>query len=159
MANIDEGYYQFATIYTQFSSSNCILKHYSNIISMKQLSILFFVLFISSLSWAQEKMDKRLLERYSQSELSKLKQNNLEEFKILNYALDNGMYIANYSAEKGDVFPEIDRPKKSDTFIDLNLEILEENQYFKIKGEDKMLIVKSKWLLKNEMKWKILSQF
>lgn len=119
---------------------------------MKQLSIFFFVLFISSLSWAQEKMDKRLLERYSTVELSSLKQNNPEEFKILNYALDNGMYIANYSAEKGDVFPEIDRPKKSDTYINLNLEILEENQYFKIKGEDKMLIVKSKWLLKNEMK-------
>lgn len=97
-------------------------------------------------------MDKRLLERYSQAELSNLKQNNPEEFKILNYALDNGMYIANYSAEKGDVFPEIDHPKKNDTYIDLNLEILEENQYFKIKGEDKMLIVKSKWLLKNEMK-------
>lgn len=77
---------------------------------------------------------------------------NPEELKIITYALDNGMYIANYSAEKGDVFPEIERPKKNATYLDLNLEILEENQYFKIVGEDKMLIVKSKWLIKNDMK-------
>jgi len=81
-----------------------------------------------------------------------MKNSSPEQFKVISYALDNGMYIANYSAEKGEVYQEIERPKKNQTYIDLNFEILEENQYFKIKGEEKMLIVKSKGLLKNEMK-------
>lgn len=119
---------------------------------MKALSILVFFLFLSSVAWSQQKIDKRLLSRYSESELKALETANPDELKLITFALDNGMYIANYSEEKGDVFPEIARPKKYETYIDLNLNILEENQYFKIIGEDKMLIVKSKWLLNNDMK-------
>ncbi len=121
---------------------------------MKLLLNALLTLFLLSASWvhSQEKMDKRLLVRYSESELTQMLENNPEEYKIMMYALENGMYIANYSAEKGEVYPEIERPRNNQTFIDLNLQILEENQYFKIKGEEKMLIVKSKVLIKNELK-------
>lgn len=119
---------------------------------MKLLSNLIFFLLLSSVTWSQEKVDKRLYSRYSESELKTMQTSNPEELKILIYALDNGMYIANYSAAKGETYPEIDRPKNNQTYIDLNLQILEENQYFKIKGEEKMLIVKSKGLIKNELK-------
>jgi len=119
---------------------------------MKLLSNLIFFLLLSSFTWSQEKIDKRLFSRYSENELASMQINNPEEFKILTYALDNGMYVANYSAAKGEVYPEIERPRNNQTFIDLNLQILDENQYFKIKGEEKMLIVKSKGLIKNELK-------
>ena len=101
------------------------------IIFMKVISIFLFFLFLSSTAWSQQKIDKRLLSRYSESELKSLETTNPEELKMITYALDHGMYIANYSAEKGDVFAEIERPKKNQTYIDLNFEILDENQYFK----------------------------
>jgi hypothetical protein len=121
---------------------------------MKLISSLTFILFLSSVTWSQEKIDKRLLSRYSVTELNALESTSPEELKILTYALDNGMYVANYSLEKGETFPEIDRPKKNQTYVDLNFEILEHNQYFKIKGEEKLLVVKSKVILMNELKIK-----
>ena len=79
---------------------------------------------------------------------------NPNDLKIMIYALDNGMYIANYSEQKGDVFVEIDAPKKNQTYIDLNFQILDQNQYFKIKGDDKLLVIKAKGVLMNELKIK-----
>ncbi len=119
---------------------------------MKLLSSLLFIIFLSNVSWSQQKMDKRLLTKYSVSQLSAIELNNPNDLLIMTYALDKGMYIANYASEKGDVFVEIDAPKKNQTYIDLNLEILEMNQYFKIKGQDKLLVVKSKGVLMNELK-------
>jgi hypothetical protein len=123
---------------------------------MKLLLNSLLTLFLLSASWAhsQEKIDKRLLIRYSESELTQMLENNPEEYKILTYALDNGMYIGNYSKEKGSALTEIDRPSKNQTYIDLNFEISDQNQYYKIKGEDKVLVVKSKNVLMNELKIK-----
>ena len=124
------------------------------LIFMKLLSNLIFFLLLSSITWSQEKIDKRLLIKYSVLELKSMEEKSSNELKIITYALDNGMYVANYSAEKGETFPEVDRPKKNQTYIDLNYEILELNQYFKIKGEDKLLVVKSKGVLMDELKIK-----
>ena len=121
---------------------------------MKLLSSLTFILFLSSVAWSQGKIDKRLLSRYSVAELSALESTSPDELKVITYALDNGMYVANFSSEKGETFPEINRPKKNQTYVDLNFEILDHNQYFKIKGEDKLLVVKSKVILMNELKIK-----
>tara|TARA_R110001599_G_scaffold301447_1_gene507053 strand:- start:71 stop:436 length:366 start_codon:yes stop_codon:yes gene_type:complete len=121
---------------------------------MKLISSLTFILFLSSVAWSQEKIDKRLLSRYSAIELNALESTSPDELKLLTYALDNGIYVANYSSEKGETFPVIDRPRKNQTYVDLNLEILDHNQYFKIKGEDKLLVVKSKVVLMNELKIK-----
>ena len=121
---------------------------------MKLLSSLIVFLLISSVTWSQEKVDKRLLSRYSVDELRAIETNNPNELKIMIYALDNGMYLANYSQQKGGVFKEIDAPKKNQTYVDLNFDIQDQNQYFKIKGEDKLLVVKSKGVLMNELKIK-----
>jgi hypothetical protein len=121
---------------------------------MKLLSSVVFFLLVSSVTWSQEKIDKRLLAKYSVEELKAIESENPNDLKIMNYALDNGMYIANYSEQKGDVFVEIDAPKKNQTYIDLNFQILDQNQYFKIKGDDKLLVIKSKGVLMNELKIK-----
>lgn len=121
---------------------------------MKILSSLAFFLFLSSMSWSQENIDKRLLKKYSVEEIKALESSQPDELKILVYALDNAVYFANYSSAKGQQFEEIERPKKNQTFIDLNLDILNQNQYFKIKGEEKLLVVKSKQVLMHEMKSK-----
>lgn len=119
---------------------------------MKALSILVFFLFLSSVAWSQQKIDKRLLSGYSESELKALETTNPEELSLITYALDNGMYIGNYSAEKEGAYKEIDRPEINQTYMDLNFQILDRNQYFKIKGEEKVLVVKSKGVLMNELK-------
>lgn len=121
---------------------------------MKLLSSVVFFLLVSSVTWSQEKIDKRLLTKYSVEELKAIEINNPNEIKVMNYALDNGMYIANYSQQKGDVLVEIEAPKKNQTYIDLNFQLLDQNQYFKIKGEDQLLVVKSKGVLMNELKIK-----
>lgn len=121
---------------------------------MKLLSSLVFIIFLSSVSWSQQKMDKRLLTKYSVSQLNAIETNNPDDLLIMTYALDNAMYVANYSSQKGDVFVEIEAPKKNQTYIDLGLEILEMNQYFKIKGQDKLLVVKSRGVMMNELKIK-----
>lgn len=121
---------------------------------MKLLSSLVVVLLISSVSWSQEKIDKRLLNKYSVEELKSIETNNPNELKILTYALDNGMYLANYSKEKGHEFIEIDAPKKNQTYVDLNLDIKDYNQYYKVKGTEKLLVIKSREVLMNELKTK-----
>jgi hypothetical protein len=41
--------------------------------------------------------------------------------------------------------------KKKATFLELGLTIQKENQYLKINGLDKVLVVKSEWMLLNEL--------
>ena len=43
------------------------------------------------------------------------------------------------------------KPENNPTFDDLGLDIINSNQYFKIEGTDKMLVVKSIWVLDNEL--------
>jgi hypothetical protein len=48
--------------------------------------------------------------------------------------------------------PEIILVHNTNKFTDLGLKILNENQYFRIKDSNNMLVVKSMYVLKNELK-------
>ncbi len=119
---------------------------------MKQ--ILLFTLFLSasSLAFSQE-IDARLSKRYSPTELADLKQNNPSKLTLLNYALDHACYITDVPKGKesglnGVIEMNVNEPID---FMALGLEIQKTNQYLRIAGTDKVLVVKSEWVLTNEM--------
>ena len=108
--------------------------------------ILTLFVLISTISYGQN-FDKRLLTNYSQQELSEFSPTKLE---MLEYALDHATYITDLPKSKEIDLIEIDL-KNGGSFSDLNIKIIDKNQYFKVKGEEKMLVVKSEWVLLNEM--------
>ena len=120
---------------------------------MKIISIISIVFLLCGASFAQE-IDKRLLSKYSTIELESMKELNPEKIQMLNYALDNALYVIDFPEKKDIKLSSIQKPTTNQTFIDLGLEIQKENQYFQIIGEKKMLVVKSEWVLFNELKTK-----
>lgn len=82
-------------------------------------------------------------------------ESDANQYNLLDYALDNALYVANYDSSRGGNFEIILVDSKNlPTFIELNLEITDSNQYFKISGEEKLLVVKSAIVLNHEMKKK-----
>ncbi|NVK66575.1 MAG: hypothetical protein HWE22_18425 [Flavobacteriales bacterium] len=119
---------------------------------MKLLTFLGFFFLSCSAIYAQD-IDERLLSRYSQEELHKLIESDIDQYNLLEYALDNALYVANYDGAKGGDFKLISVNVESlPTFLDLNLHITDQNQYYKIEGKDKLLVVKSTSVLMYEMK-------
>jgi len=119
---------------------------------MKLLTFLSFFFLSWSAVFAQD-IDERLLSRYSQEELQTMIESDVDQYNLLKYALDNALYVANYDSAKGGDFAQISVDTESlPTFLDLNLHITDQNQYYKIEGEDKLLVVKSAVVLKYEMK-------
>jgi len=117
---------------------------------MKITSFLCFII-ISCSVFAQE-IDDRLLAKYSLEELQTMIETDVEQYNLLTYALDNAVYVANYDSSKGGDFEIISVDlDKLPTFAEMNLEITDQNQYFKIKGEEKLLVVKSIAVLKHQM--------
>lgn len=119
---------------------------------MKTTFILLLSILISSISFSQE-FDKRLEKTYTSSQLTTMQKENPAQLNMLNYALDNALYVIDMPKEK---MSEIQKPitydlKKKATFLELGLTIQKENQYFKINGLDKVLVVKSEWMLLNEL--------
>lgn len=120
--------------------------------TMKTTFILLLSILISSISFSQE-FDKRLEKTYTSSQLTTMQKENPAQLNMLNYALDNALYVIDMPKEK---MSEIQKTitydlKKKATFLELGLTIQKENQYFKINGLDKVLVVKSEWMLLNEL--------
>ncbi len=120
--------------------------------TMKKTFILLLSILISSISFSQE-FDKRLEKAYTSSQLTTMQKENPAQLNMLNYALDNALYVIDMPKEK---MSEIQKTitydlKKKATFLELGLTIQKENQYFKINGLDKVLVVKSEWMLLNEL--------
>lgn len=118
---------------------------------MKLLTTIGFSILFGSAVFSQN-LDSRLLEKYTENQLKEMQTNNPGNYNLLVYALDNAITYATYDGSKGD-FETISADENS-TFISLGLEIQEQNQYFKLAGEDKLLVVKSKWVLTHEMEKK-----
>ncbi len=95
--------------------------------------------------------DQRLLSSYDATSLENLELNDPQKLELITYALDNGMYFTDYMGAKGVQLIEIEVPENATSFADLGLTIKDSNQYFKVKGEEKMLVVKSFWVLNNEL--------
>lgn len=117
-------------------------------------SLLFVaIIFLASFGFSQSTHDSRLLERYSESELTELKETEPEEYQVLVNALERGIFIGEIPTQKGkdvqfDGEIDID-PSGEHTFISLGIELKETNyQYFKIKGTNMLVGVLPKSLLK-----------
>lgn len=116
---------------------------------MKVLAILA-ILLLPAGAFAQN-YDQRLLSSYDAASLNQIEKEDPHTLKLLTYALDNGMYVTENGNGKGMQLTEIEVPASATSFADLNLHITDQNQYFKVKGEDKILVVKSFWVLNNEL--------
>lgn len=119
---------------------------------LKLSFLLCALLFIPNL-WSQE-IDKNLLNSYTIEEIEQLKTANPEQFEVLNYAIEHAVYFAqNNSTGKANYEQEMAfENSESLRFTDYGLKILDKNQYIKIKGTSKILVVKSMNVLLLEMK-------
>ena len=123
---------------------------------MKKLTLLLlFFTFFSIISFSQT-VDQRLEKKYSKKEINQMIQDNPNQYHLLVYALDNACYTIDQPKDKNlSEFPTISVDIKSPlNFLNLGLEIKDQNQYFFIKGTNKLLVVKSNWVLKHELKTK-----
>lgn len=117
------------------------------------MKTLFSVAFAMTLSFQLfgQNIDGRLLDYYSQDELTSLLNENPLEIRIMNYALDNGMYVTDHVSNKESLKSIDVDPTNLPTYLALGLQLEDQNQYFKIQGQNKMLVLKSKWVLKHEL--------
>ena len=117
---------------------------------MKLLFTLCFSMFFVGGVMSQ-KYDARLLQRFTEIQLSNLQNENPQELDLLNYALDNAIYFADVPEGKNIELTEISLPNGEPTFINLGLNIEDQNQYFLVREKNKMLVVKSSLVLSHEM--------
>ncbi len=117
---------------------------------MKKLlpTILFSLLALSFVSAQQ--IDDRLLVRFSPDQLEEMKKTQPGEVDLLTYALDHALYISDAPEGKNADLSEISNIEEKN-FLELGLEINDTNQYIRIMGTNKVLIVKSRWVLNHEM--------
>ena len=111
---------------------------------MKTIFILLLTLLVSGAVSAQQ-YDQRLLNAYSTEELASISQEKPELIAILNYALDNASYIAETGNKDNSGLTSIslESTKTSPCFAELGIKISDQNQYYKIQGTYKILVVKS----------------
>ena len=116
--------------------------------------LLIAALFAASISFSQSSHDSRLLERFTEEELTELKNAEPEEYEVLVNALERGIFIGEIPTQKGkdiqfDGELDFNHKEEGHTFISLGIELKErEYQYFKISGTNMMVGVLPKRLLK-----------
>lgn len=119
---------------------------------MKQLLFICLTLLTSSFVFSQD-YDNRLLKSYSADELTQIQADSPADMKVLVYGIENACYFSEYP--KGKEMPGMLTIKisgdKIPCYTDLGLKIQDQNQYFKIEGTTKMLVVKSMWVLNHEL--------
>lgn len=125
-----------------------LVKFVPQLIRMKKVIGLIIVALISYSAHSQD-FDKRLLAKYTEEELSTLQKDNPVEFEFLNKCLDGAVYLADYSPKKGmnkEISGEIGlKDINAINFFELDIELIEDRyQYFKIKGHNKLLVIRAK---------------
>lgn len=121
--------------------------------TMKKLSLLFLFFTCLGNGFFAQKIDQRLEKKYSKNDISYMLNNNFSHYNLLVYALDNACYTIDQPKGKDlSELIEISLDVKSPlNFLDLGLELKDQNQYFTIKGTNKLLVVKSNWVLNHEI--------
>ncbi len=114
-----------------------------------KLYFLYFLVFFSGYIFGQN-IDNELLKVYSKKELSSLTK---EDRKVLEYAMKNAIYYVNTN-EKQEIseLKQIKINTQLSNFIDYKLKLKDKNQYFVDKSIGKMMVVKSWYVLRNELK-------
>ena len=125
---------------------------------LKKLFFSLIVLTFIPVSTIAQKPNNELFNSYSKKEISDLIKANPHKIKLLNYAVNNACYISKTSNTKEVTnLKKIILPSLSNNkirFTDLKIKITNNNQYYRIKNSDKLLIVKSFWVLNNELQIK-----
>jgi hypothetical protein len=116
----------------------------------KTLLLVAFV--IASLNASAQQVDSRLSKYFSTAEIEQFakKENYLN---VLSYAIDNGLYVIDLPKGKEiGVFKSIKYDEKSPmNFLELGLRIDSDTQVFKIEGTERVLLLKSEWMLNYEL--------
>jgi len=126
----------------------------------KIIAILSFIICFSAVNAQTTDPDNQLLAKYSKKELKKLKKEQPQEYDFAKYCVDNAFYIASLSKEKNAANPvkygEITINDISNiNFFELNIELKQSDfQTFVIKGANKLLIIRSKDFILQELKKK-----
>ena len=115
---------------------------------------LFLALFCTNIVLAQKQttQEKELLKVYAKSELNNFKKDS-DQFAVLCYAVDHATHMIDAPKDKDvSAFPEITiKMDQNPMFTDLNIKISDRSQYFRVAGQNKLLIVKSMYVLQLEM--------
>ena len=117
---------------------------------MKNLFSLTFFLLISLVCNAQKA--ELLLNSYSNDELKEIKINDPEKHDLLIYAIDHATYFSIYDEQKHGTLNMEELPDLMSlpTFTDLKVKIKDQNQYFYAPQLNKIVVVKSEWVLNHE---------
>jgi len=124
---------------------------------MKNLFIVSFLIFSATFSaQSTNSYDERLLELFSEQEIKDISNEDPYRIQLIEYCFDNAYYFVETSASKdyssrisGTV--EIDDVKDFN-FFKLNIEFKENDyQYYKVKDQDLLLVVKSGQQISAEM--------
>ncbi len=97
-----------------------------------------------------------LLDSYTQSELNELKQVNIADYELLSYAIENALEFGEYFESKHSNLEHVNNDISPETasFTDFRFKIKNQNQYYVWENQQKIIIVKSFWVLRNEQKIK-----
>jgi hypothetical protein len=114
---------------------------------MKNIFVLFIIFIFVGIKGLSQKYNPQLLKSYTKKELNNLDKSTLD---ILDYGIQHAIYYADLPSDKNIQLKVIDETQTIN-FTDLGLQITNENQYFRISGSNKMLVVKSLYVLNNEL--------
>ena len=118
---------------------------------MKKLFSIFLFLILTTLGYSQNS-EELLLNSYSKQELEVIKTTEPEKYDLLLYAIDHGTYLGIFDSEKHGQLKLKELPDLTEkpSFTDMQVKIMPYNQYFYAPKMNKIVIVKSEWVLKNE---------
>lgn len=129
---------------------NYLSSHYLMLYKNSMKTSFFFFALItmySSFSFAQN-YNSELLKSYSKVEIQSM---DVESVKALEYGVENAIYFTALPKGKKADFPVFENPKLITKYTDLGLKITNENQYFELKESNQLMVVKSVYVLKNEL--------
>ena len=119
--------------------------------TMKKKLLLAFSMGISVICYSQTD-NSSLSNSYSAQELVDYKANEPAKYELLLYAIDHATYLSDYDENKHSALKRIDTSIPNPRFTDLAVKIEKVNQYFYAPKLNKVVVVKSEWVLRHEMK-------
>lgn len=119
--------------------------------TMKNIFLLSLCMGVAVICNAQ-KSKNPLTNSYLTQELAEYKANQPAKYKLLLYAVDHATYLSDYNENKHSALTRIDTSIPNPRFTDLKVKIENMNQYFYAPKLNKVVVVKSEWVLKHEMK-------
>ena len=115
--------------------------------------LLSLVLFLSvAIGSTAQNIDALLSNSYSIKEIQDLKIQDPQKYDMLVYAIDHATYLAEFNQQKhGSLnLTELTELTQKPRFTDLKVKIESFNQFFYAPKLDKIVIVKSEWVLNHE---------